>query len=203
MYPKPQFRLQGFTLVELMITLAVLAILVGLAAPGLRNFIVSNRLASESNDVIGALGLARAEAVRRGRRVILCPVAATSGVPNTAACVNPGTGSWQGWMVFEDTDSNGAHGANEEVVRTGVFAGGSTQVLSSTGLQNDTHLIVFRPDGLAKRPASNTDVQRVALGVCDVSSTTSSNYRTISLAFGARTGLVKSHASSCIAPNDP
>lgn len=204
MYPKPHFRLQGFTLVELMITLAVLAILTGLVAPGLRGFIVANRLASESNDVMGALGLARAEAVRRGRRVILCPVDVSDGKPITSTCIDLGSGTWQGWMVFEDTNSNGARDvASEDVIRAGAFAGGSTHVLSSATLQGDKHMIVFRPDGFARPQGSNTDVQRVALGICDVSSSVSSNYRTISLAFGGRTSLSKEIKTSCEVPMDP
>lgn len=58
-------RLRGFTLVELMVALAVLAILLAIGVPSFRQLIETNRAASQVNELIGALHTARSEAVRR------------------------------------------------------------------------------------------------------------------------------------------
>ena len=62
----------GFTLVELMVTLGVLAILVTLATPSFTSVINSNRLSSQANELVADIQLARSEALRRNRTVRLC-----------------------------------------------------------------------------------------------------------------------------------
>ena len=59
-------RARGVTLVELMIVIAIAAILLGLAVPNMQEFYVSNRLGSAANDFMAALSTARNEAMRRG-----------------------------------------------------------------------------------------------------------------------------------------
>ena len=60
---------RGFTLIELMVTIAVAAILASLAAPSFRQFIASQRIKNASFDVVSALSLARSEAVTRNANV--------------------------------------------------------------------------------------------------------------------------------------
>ncbi|MCH6550161.1 MAG: prepilin-type N-terminal cleavage/methylation domain-containing protein, partial [Proteobacteria bacterium] len=59
-------RTRGFTLFELMITLAVAALILSLGVPGFRNFIQNNRATTHTNDLVTALNLGRSEATRRG-----------------------------------------------------------------------------------------------------------------------------------------
>ena len=66
--------LRGFTLVELMVTLAVLAIVAGLAVPNLNTFIQSNRVTGHANAMVSALNFSRSEAVSRSENVRFCPV---------------------------------------------------------------------------------------------------------------------------------
>lgn len=66
-------RPHGFTLVELMVTLAVLAILASIAVPGFQNLIQNNRATSMANELTTAMNLARSEAVKRGIEVSVCP----------------------------------------------------------------------------------------------------------------------------------
>jgi type IV fimbrial biogenesis protein FimT len=81
----------GFTLLELMITVAIAAILLGIAIPSFIGSIRSNRLTASANDLVTALNVARSEAVKRGRNV-------------TVASKN-GTTNWKdGWDVFIDVD---------------------------------------------------------------------------------------------------
>lgn len=59
----------GFTLLELMVTIAVLAIITTLGVPSFRELIQNNRVTTQANELVTALNFARAEAVKRGRPV--------------------------------------------------------------------------------------------------------------------------------------
>ena len=63
---------RGFTLVELMVTIAVLAIVLSVAAPSFLGLIQGNRTQTLSQDLLGAVQLARAEAVKRRQTVLVC-----------------------------------------------------------------------------------------------------------------------------------
>ncbi|MDR1424031.1 MAG: GspH/FimT family pseudopilin [Azoarcus sp.] len=67
--------LRGFTLIELMATIAVAGIMLAVAAPGLANLMRQNRIATASSDLVGSMTYTRGEAVRRGKAVSLCPAA--------------------------------------------------------------------------------------------------------------------------------
>lgn len=65
-------RQSGFTLIELMVTVSVLAVLAGLAIPSFTRIINSNRIGSQANDMVATLQYARSEALRSNRRVTVC-----------------------------------------------------------------------------------------------------------------------------------
>jgi len=90
---------KGFTILELMIAVALLAIFLALALPSFRAAIQNNRLAAQSNDLITALQMARSEAIKRSAPVSLC---ASS---DQATC----SGSWaDGWIVYVDAEVGGS-----------------------------------------------------------------------------------------------
>jgi type IV fimbrial biogenesis protein FimT len=62
-------RAGGFTLLELLMTVAVLAVLVGVAIPGMAELVRNNRVTAQTNELVTTLNLARTEAIKRGRRV--------------------------------------------------------------------------------------------------------------------------------------
>jgi type IV fimbrial biogenesis protein FimT len=70
---------QGFTLIELMVVVAVLTVLLTLAAPGMQAFIANQRARTAAYDLLADLTLARSEAIKRNAEVVLGPVGAWSG----------------------------------------------------------------------------------------------------------------------------
>lgn len=90
--------IHGFTLVELMVTIAIVAILSAIALPSFSNSIRNNRLATTTNEFIAAVSLARSEAVKSNRGARVC--ASSDG----ATC---GTNWSDGWIVWADANNNG------------------------------------------------------------------------------------------------
>jgi type IV fimbrial biogenesis protein FimT len=94
-----KMKQHGVTLVELLTTLAVFSILLGIAVPGYGFLVNSSRLVGLTNDLVSTLNLARSEAVKRGIRVTVCK----SGSANAISPVCEPDSAWQeGWLVFVD-----------------------------------------------------------------------------------------------------
>jgi type IV fimbrial biogenesis protein FimT len=95
----------GFTLMELMVTLAIAGVLIGMAVPSMREFMRNGRLATASNDLLHSLSLARTEAIKRQTgRVTVCASADPNAADTALAC---SYGTMSGWIVFVDANSDG------------------------------------------------------------------------------------------------
>lgn len=92
-------RQSGVTLIELLITLVVVAIILGIGAPNLRSFIQNSRITAQSNEMLAQLATARSEAIKRNAPVVVCPSSAPTA--STPSCTAGGV--WEtGWLIFED-----------------------------------------------------------------------------------------------------
>ena len=89
---------KGFTLLELMITVIVLTVLATVAIPSVLGLIQNNRMTSTSNELMTAMYLARSEAIKRGRPIVICAS------DDSASC----DGNWgDGWIVAVDSNDPG------------------------------------------------------------------------------------------------
>jgi type IV fimbrial biogenesis protein FimT len=93
-------RSQGYSLLELLVTLTLVAILLSLGVPGLREFALDARRLADVNGFVTAIHLARSESAKRAEAVVLCQT--TDGV----VCGNSGQRYDLGWMVFVDDDED-------------------------------------------------------------------------------------------------
>jgi type IV fimbrial biogenesis protein FimT len=105
-------RSAGFNLIELMVVVAIGAVLTGIGVSSYRYVTYSNRVSTEVNSLLGDLMLARSEAIKQGVNVYVCPTSTTG----TLAC--SGQNSWQGgWMVFSDVDGSNSYNTGDVLVR--------------------------------------------------------------------------------------
>lgn len=145
-----QSRQTGMTLIELMVTFAVVAILAALATPSIKEMLENNRLTALNNQIVSSLNYARSEAVKRNYPVTMC-VRNSSG----SGCADSG-GFENGWIIFVDCNGNNA------VNTSGCdFGAGSTNVaepvlqdvapdfngITVSGQGSATPSVRYRPNG--------------------------------------------------------
>ncbi len=128
--PLPALRRFGFTLVELMITLAVLVVLLAVTVPSMQEFTANNQLVATKSNFAAALALARTEAAKRGRVVVLQALG-SGPVGNEFA---------NGWEIVVDDDGNGTVASTETRVRKNAV------VLEKIKLGGDAS-VAFRASG--------------------------------------------------------
>ncbi len=90
-------QIRGFTLIELMIAIALLGIIAALAAPSMANFAIRQRVSSQANELMLSLAFARSEAIKRNAQIRLLPV------------TNSAEGWKDGWCVGPTSMTNCAH----------------------------------------------------------------------------------------------
>ena len=83
-------RERGFTLVELLITMAVALVLIMIAVPSFKSLTLSNKLTTTANDIVGAINIARMEAIKRNANTQLCGNASTGSDTLGTKCAETG-----------------------------------------------------------------------------------------------------------------
>lgn len=92
----------GFSLIELIAAMVVLAILAAIGYPAMQRFIAEERARSHVNDFVADFNISRSEAITRKETIIICPFNLVAGVPTCGA-------DWMGgWLIFADSNGNNA-----------------------------------------------------------------------------------------------
>lgn len=164
-------RQRGVTLLELMVALSVLGILLAVGVPSFTSITRDNQIAAQSSALLQTFTLARSEALKRGLRVSVCPIAND----NTTTCLT--ATDWdKGWMVFEDDFGGaGTMDAGDRALQVFAPAPGITITTAATAV---TYL-------------STAAVQNSATFAVSKSGCTGTQRRNVSVATTGRAGVVK------------
>jgi len=174
----------GFTLIELMMVVALVAILQTLAAPALSGMANSMRITTATNSLFSSLLFARSEAIKRNSRAVMCKSASGD------ACI--ATGGWeQGWIVFHDTNNNAALDEGEVVLSREQAV---SQPIRLTGNGPLVSYVSYTPMGTTS--FTSGAFQAGTLTVCTQSST-SVAAREIKISISGRPRTVKTTVEHC------
>lgn len=174
----------GFTIIELMITITIIAIVVAIGAPNFQATIQNNRLASQTNTLISAINYARSEAVKRGDATItMC------GSSDQASC---NTADWEsGWLIFTDSDGDSEVDTGETILRMdGVLGGENT--LRTSGFPS-TDNVKFTSSGMVASTGTFT--------LCDTRGNAEARALVLNLSGQVRTATDEDSTADSI-PND-
>lgn len=162
---RTQRFVRGFTLTELMITLTVMVILVAIAIPSFNRLILSNRLTTTANDMVGAINSARMEAVKRNAATQFC---GSTTVINTTDTLGTACGTQTGAVLLLLNGTSPATTATVLAPLSGLT--GSIQ-LSSAGAQ----ALRFNGSGLAQAPGTSTLFATTVADICTASMSTNNH----------------------------
>lgn len=142
----------GFTLMEMIILMVIIAVLAAMALPGADDYAADNRLSAATSDLMAAMQTARSEAVGRNAPVTLCASNAAKDDCRDAA-------EWeQGWLVFVDGNGDGDIDSGEEVLQYHDPVGGKVTLRGTAGLNQP---LTFFPSGRTSISSTQTFI------VCD------------------------------------
>ncbi|MGZ8945652.1 MAG: GspH/FimT family pseudopilin [Methylococcaceae bacterium] len=144
----------GFTLIELLIVISIIGITLSIAVPSFQALIASNRLTTSANSLVSALQLAKSEAIKSNRLVIVSR-----------------NSTWaSGWVVFADNNQDGAQATDGTEPTISSFDALSTGFTINTSYASR---VTYRPDGRINTaigghfyfcsPASTADFRNVVI----------------------------------------
>ena len=157
----PRARVAGVTLIELLVTLAVVAIVAALGVPSFMRLLARHAIAAQAEELQDAVRLGRNEAMKRSGPVLLC----RTDPENTSRCATSG-GNWQTWLLFTDVARSGAFVAGDVIVRQHVDVSKRMTVsanvagirFESTGIahvDSGEMVFTFSPAGSASDPGGS------------------------------------------------
>ncbi len=183
----------GFTLIELMVVIVVMALLLAIALPSFEATINNNRLAGASNELMASIQTARMEAVRRNARAGVCLSATAKSATPTCSTVNV-----NGWITFLDTNKNGVYNTGTDTLLRTSSVADKVVVLNSPAIAGK---IIFRSDGFARTTAGG--LLGGAIDMCIHTTHVEKNVRHVIIGAGSRVSISSEKvAGPCVAPSN-
>lgn len=167
-------RKKGFTLVEMVVTVLIAAVIIAFAVPSFRNMVISNRLTTAANDVVDAINTARVEAIKRNGNVQLC---SNSSSLNTTDTLGSNCATNAGAVYGVSVDSSGATVVDQ--VRSSF-----TGIASPLKINGDFTALRFNGQGMGMKPGTTAPYGGTVLQIC-ASGLANDNVRVVTLAAGS------------------
>ena len=159
-------RARGFTLIELMVMLAVLAIVITAGLPQMMVFFKGNRMVTNTNELVSGLQIARSQAIKEGSRVTICK--STNAGAATPSCAAGAEGWEDGWFVFVEspggTVGEYVDGTDGPILKINTGAEGTNVTITANNTQIDK-FVSFTSRGTPKQ--GNGVSQSGLFKVCD------------------------------------
>ena len=135
-------RVMGFTLIEILISITVLAILLVLVLPSFKTMLMNNRVLAEEDAIANSLNYARNIALSQGINAVTCPI----GTQGSSTC---GANWANGWIVVSQPTAGG------NVLLQSHVSGANDPVLSAVGIIGGAATsVTFDPRGIATTQAN-------------------------------------------------
>jgi len=135
-------RAKGFSIIELMVTVAVVGVTAVIALPAMGDFVSDMRISAKTNDLLAFFNLARSEAAKRGARVTICISS------DQATCATGGTDWAAGALAFIDGDANGQVNGTDTILRVLDAMPANFTVTATTAFATG-YYFYYRPSGAA------------------------------------------------------
>jgi type IV fimbrial biogenesis protein FimT len=179
-------RHSGFTLLELMVTLAIAAVLMMVSVPGLTTWRRNAELVSVTSTLVAAINTARGEAMKRGMNAMVVPAAGSY---------------WNsGWRVFVDINRDNAWDADDMLVSQQEPLSSSILVTGTQSASGSSPYVLFDASGYLKTTAGGFGALTLSLARTDMPATTA--YTETRLIKIAQTGRVRSCKPASLADPD-
>ena len=185
----------GVTLIELMVAIAVAAVLLGLAVPSFTAVVNGNRITAAANELSAGLQSMRMEAIRRNARGVLCR-------SDDGLTCNAAAGAWGGWISFIDTNNDNAPdngGGAANLLRT-FTATRNVTIVPSPAISGNGQRLVVRADGMIRDQATRALLD-ATLRTCMPTTLPPQNLRDVALDAGSRVSIQPGNGGgACAAP---